>query len=125
MFKALTSPTGVKVLAALVALTQVLDIVIHAATNQLEVIRITSNGVIVVWLALVVAQRIVVSFRRVGFAFIGVIWSLNLIFLATQGTINPQNGQPRTALFVLVILTITLSSVLIFAYRARQSVNTR
>lgn len=117
MLKAISSPKGVSILAGLIALIQGIDILIHAATNQLEVIRVTSNAAMVVWLVLLVAQRLTVTPRRVGFAFIGLYLALNLLFLATQGTINPQTDQPRTALLVLVGLTMLLASLLSMVYR--------
>ena len=40
-----------KLIGTLIAVIQIVDIVIHAATNQLEILRVSSNVIILLWLA--------------------------------------------------------------------------
>jgi hypothetical protein len=40
-----------------IAFVQLLDIVLHAATNQLEPLRVSSNLVILLWLAIIAAGQ--------------------------------------------------------------------
>lgn len=102
---------SVIVLTVVIALVQVFDIVIHVATDQIEPIRILSNVFIAVWLGIVVSGRLNHLAWRVAGGFVGVYLLLNLVFLATEGLTNPDNGdQFRTMLFVLVGLTLAFSA---------------
>lgn len=103
-----------KFLLIAIALLQLFDIFIHAATNQLEFLRVTSNLVILVWLALVFVGKIdTILLAAIG--FVGLYLILNTIFLVQAGLTNPaQGGAPRTMLFTLVVLTVILSVVLAF-----------
>jgi hypothetical protein len=96
-------------LPAVIALVQVLDIVIHVASDMIEPIRITSNVVILVWLGIVVSGRLHHIPWRVASGFVGVYLLLNAVFVATEGLINPANDQFRTVLFVLVGVTVALA----------------
>lgn len=106
-------------LAAALAVIQVVDIVIHAGSNQLEPSRVLSNGLILLWVALVVSGRLGAWFLRASAALVGGYVVLNLAFLLTEGTVNPTNDQPRVALFVLVGLTVVLSSAIITRQRSQ------
>lgn len=44
-----------------------------------------------------------------GSGFLGMYLLLNAVFLATEGFINPANGQFRAILIVLVGVTVALS----------------
>ena len=96
-------------LPAVIALVQVLDIVIHVASDMIEPIRITSNVIIFVWLGIVVSGRLDQNPWRMASGFVGVYLLLNAVFVVTEGFINPANGQFRTVLFVLVGVTVALS----------------
>lgn len=97
-----------------IALLQLFDIIIHATTNQLEFLRVTSNLVILVWLALVFIRKID-TILLVAIGFVGLYLILNTIFLIQAGLTNPaQDGAPRTMLFALVVLTVILSVALAF-----------
>ncbi|MBI2330673.1 MAG: hypothetical protein HYU84_00575 [Chloroflexi bacterium] len=98
-----------KVLAIGIVLIQILDILIHAATDQL------SNVVILVWPAIVLSGKFNAKFLQAAISSIGLYLILNGIFLAREGLTNPeQGGEPRVMLFVLVILTALLSIILAF-----------
>lgn len=104
-----------KVLAIGIVLIQILDILIHAATDQLEFLRVTSNVVILVWPAIVLSGKFNAKFLQAAISSIGLYLILNGIFLAREGLTNPeQGGEPRVMLFVLVILTALLSIILAF-----------
>lgn len=97
-----------KILLLLLALLQILDILLHGATNQLEPLRVTSNLIILGWLALISSGRF--KTRRAALLAAGSYLALNLIFLALNGVTNPaQGGELRITLFVLVFLSTGLS----------------
>lgn len=105
----MNTQTTLRLLIAINAIIQVLDVIVHAASNQLEPIRVTANAVILLWLALVAFKRLS---ARVGVISVGALviyLALNLLFLVDAGTVNPSNGQPRVALFIFVALTAILS----------------
>jgi K+-sensing histidine kinase KdpD len=98
-----------------IAVVQLLDIILHATTDQLEPIRVTSNLVILVWLGVLVVGKINIRFLPAALAAIGTYLLLNMIFLAGEGIYNlEQGGGPRSTLFLLMFLTITLSALLIY-----------
>lgn len=104
--------TGLIVLGIAIAAVQGVDIVLHAATNQLEPLRVSSNVVVLAWLAAVAWSKFDARTPRVAALFIGAYVVLNGIFLAVEGVLN--DGQPRTAMFLLVFLTVTLSGLLVY-----------
>jgi hypothetical protein len=110
-----------KFLLIAIALVQLFDIFIHAATNQLEFLRVTSNLVILVWLVVVFIGKTDTKFLPAAIGFVGLYLVLNTIFLAREGLTNPaQGGAPRTMLFALVALTAVLSTVLAYRHSAKQ-----
>jgi succinate-acetate transporter protein len=104
-----------------VALIQVFDILIHAATDQLEPIRVTSNIIILVWLALLASGRLNTRVVIAALGFIGVYCTLNGVFLAVNGVTNPkQGGELRVMLFILVFLTVILGAMLASLWQRNQ-----
>jgi hypothetical protein len=97
---------------AAVALLQLVDIVIHAATDQIEPIRVVANLIILAWLAYLQVTPVAAS-RRLGVAAVGAYMALNAYFLAQAGWVNPASGDPRVALILLVLLTVLLSVALL------------
>ena len=103
------SPLPDTLAAGALALVQVADIGLHAATNQAEAIRITANVAILVWLAVTAVWRGRTARRWLGAAALTIYLLLNALFLAQAGlTGAAQGGAPRAALFVLVALTLLL-----------------
>lgn len=101
-----------------VVAVQVLDIFIHAATDQMEILRVTSNIVILLWLAVLYLGKLRSSSLFASLGTIGLYFALNLVFLAREGLTNPeQGGAPRIALFILVFLTVVVSAFLTAKYR--------
>lgn len=99
-----------------IAVIQLFDILVHAATNQLEILRVASNGIILLWLALVFLNKLNATALPRALGFVGLYLFLNVLFLAREGVTNPaQGGELRVMLFVLVFLTVTLSAL--FAFR--------
>lgn len=104
--------TALKTLGIGIALIQFFDVLLHAATDQLEFLRVTSNLVILSWLAFLFFSKRMIK-PSASFGSISLYLFLNLLFLAQAGWTNPaQGGAPRTMLFILVILTILLSTLL-------------
>lgn len=98
-------------IVSLLALVQVLDIVLHAATGQLEPVRVAANLIV---LALLAASTVGKPGKAwtlaAGAAYLG----LNLLFLVQHGITNAaQGGQLRVTLVVLVLATVWLLGMLI------------
>lgn len=89
---------------------QLFDIAVHAATDQLEPVRVVSNILILVWVAALLAGRIRRHFVPTAVGAIGGYLLINIFFLATEGLQNA--GEPRTMLFLLVCSTVALSTLL-------------
>ena len=107
--------TASKIIGIVIAIVQVFDILIHAATDQLEFLRVTANIVILVWLAILFFGKLRQVAKATSAGVLGLYILLNLIFLFQAGFTNPeQGGAPRTMLFILVILTSLLSILLVF-----------
>lgn len=106
-------------LAIVIAFVQLFDIVIHAATAQLEPVRVGSNLVILLWLVLAASGRISAYLRQVGVTCLGVYLLLNALFLAQAGVTNPAQGdEVRWMLFVLIFLTLVLAAWLKYVWNA-------
>ena len=114
-----TSPI-LKITGIGIAVIQVLDILLHASTNQLEILRVSSNVIILLWLAVVASGRLNTKFLVTAISAIGLYLILNIIFLAQEGVINvEQGGGLRVTLFLLMFLTITLSAWLTYTTKNR------
>jgi hypothetical protein len=91
---------------------QLFDVVIHAATDQLETLRVASNVIILAWLIVVISGRINARAVQAAAGAIGAYLGLNVLFLALEGVTNPnQGGELRVTLFLLVFLTVVLSTL--------------
>lgn len=110
--KVMTNQT--KLLGIIIELVQFIDIVIHVAVDQVEPIRITSNIVLLVWVMGTLLNWFGERLRAVSLAAVGLYLLLNLIFLIQNGLTNPEQGDaPRTALFLLVMVSVVISGLLI------------
>ena len=111
---------GLKLLGIVIVLIQLFDIIIHVSTDQAEPIRIASNIVIIGWIIAALIGWLKERIRTISIAVIGTYFVLNAIFLAQNGLTNPeQGGALRTMLFLLVLLTVTLSTL--FTFRSSTS----
>lgn len=112
-----------RALGAVIAIIQIVDIFIHVATNQVEPIRITSNIIILLWLAMVfIVRNVQIDFLKTAIGSIAAYLALNVTFLMLKGVTNPeQGGEPRVVLFVLVFLTTALSSLLTYLCAKNES----
>lgn len=106
------SPALSKGLGITIVIIQLFDIIIHAATDQLELLRVTSNLIILAGVVILLAGKLGEKIKTVALGAIGTYLGLNLIFLALEGLTNPNTGASRSMLFLLVILTTALSSAL-------------
>lgn len=115
MSKNANMPTILKVLAIATATVQLLDIIIHAATNQLEIIRVASNAVMLLWLAIIISGGFKKGFSTTAVGSISLYLLLNIVFLSREGLTNAeQGGELRVTLFLLLFLTLTLSTLLTY-----------
>jgi hypothetical protein len=104
-----------RILGSAITLVQLLDIIIHAATDQLELLRVSSNIIIVIWLMVVAMRKVKTNVLPAAALAIGAYLILNVIFLAMEGITNAQQGSGlRVALFVLAFLTVTLSGLFVY-----------
>ena len=109
--------TILKTLGIGIAVIQLTDIIIHAATNQLEIIRVSSNLIILLWLMVFMLNWYKTKFLQISISSIGLYVILNFIFLAREGTTNPeQGGSLRIMLFLLMFLTVTLSALMSYLH---------
>ncbi|MCP4543485.1 MAG: hypothetical protein GY832_40755 [Chloroflexi bacterium] len=106
------SPILLKALSVVITIVQFFDIYIHAATDQLEPLRVASNLIILAWTWIVVllAGKLGEKIKSITIGSIGAYLGLNIIFLALEGLTNPNNGTLRVTLFLLVILTTAFSA---------------
>lgn len=96
----------------IIILLQVFDIAIHAATHQLEPLRVVSNLVILAWIALMMTGKLGEILKSVALGAMGAYLGLTVIFVALEGVTNPKTGALRGMLFLLVLLTTALSTLL-------------
>ena len=102
-------PVLPKALLSALTVIQLIDIAIHAATNQIELLRVSSNAVIFILVILVVIGRQLAMKTPVYFGAVALYAALNGVFLALYGLTNPEQGDaPRTMLFILVLVTVLL-----------------
>lgn len=97
----------VLIFSIITILIQVIDIIIHVATDQVEPIRITSNIIIMVWLGIVASGWFANWKRQLAYSAVGLYSILNLSFLATEGF--GESRVLRAVLFNLVGLTFVFS----------------
>ena len=120
MTKHNNSTTLLRVFGIAIALLQVFDIAIHAATDQLEFLRVSSNVIILLWLAVLASGKGNVKAGLAATSAVGAYLILNLIFLAREGFTSPeQGGRLRVMLLLLVFLTVASSSALAYLQSRR------
>jgi hypothetical protein len=108
------------ILGIAIAVVQVFDIVIHVATDQVEIMRIIANLIVLFWVVGVVGGQLRTNLLPTAAGAVGVYLLLNLTFLALEGVTNPAQGDaPRIMLFFLVLLTVGLSGWLVIVNRKR------
>ena len=107
--------TILKILRIGIVLLQLFDIFIHAVTDQLEILRVTSNIIILLWLAIAETGKFNGKFPQIAAGSVGAYLILNITFLALEGVRNmEQSGELRVTLFLLIFLTTALSALLIY-----------
>ena len=72
--------TILKILGLGIALLQLFDIFIHAATDQLEILRVTSNIIVLVWLAIAAAGKFNGKFLQIAMGSVSAYLVLNITF---------------------------------------------
>lgn len=116
------SAAHIRVLIIVISTIQLLDILLHAATNQLEPLRVTSNVIILIWLTLMLFGKLDARFFPGAIIAVGLYLVLNTLFLAREGVTNAaQGGGLRVTMLVLVFLTVALTALLTFLHPKRLS----
>jgi hypothetical protein len=101
-------------------LLQVFDVVVHAATGQIEPLRVAANVLIAGWAIVAVVRRAPLPGLAVP-AALGAYLLLNAVFVALEGATNPeQGGAVRWMLFALIAAT-TVALLGLAAARTRAS----
>lgn len=90
-------------------LIQLFDVAIHIITDQVELLRIISNGVIIV--GLFVALKGIRKFSAILAGTVAIYLILNIIFLSMEGIRN--DGTIRWVLLLLMAGTILSTLTLI------------
>ncbi len=94
-------------LAVLVGL-QVLDVFVHVATGQVEIIRMTSNAILIAGAAVSVFAS---PRARIVILVSGILYLvLNLAFLVQHGLVNPATEALRIPLFGFVAVSLALTA---------------
>ena len=88
--------------------SQALDSVLHAATDQLEPLRVASN--LILGLAAVIGARPGRLARPLILVASGAYLALNILFLFQYGLVNPNTGGLRYPLFAFVIGSLALAA---------------
>lgn len=101
----------------LIMCIQILDIIVHALTNQLEMIRVQSNIIILLWSFFQFIPTHTFSKRIMSTLSVSIYLILNVLFLFQYGIMN-SNGSYRVALIMFVGLTIALVFVQIIKKRS-------
>ncbi len=96
-----------KLLAGLIIAVQLLDMAVHLSTNQVETLRLISNGVIFIWLLATLFGWVKGKAMWASLCAIGGYLLLNSLFLMEEGLYN--DGVFRTMLFVFIGVTVALS----------------
>jgi len=110
-----------KVLGGGILVIQLFDIAIHAATDQIEPLRVASNLIVMAWVALVMAGIIREKVVLAVFGSVGTYLALNGLFLLREGVTNPaQGGELRVTLLLLVGVTLGLSALLTYLLSRNQ-----
>lgn len=95
----------------LIIVIQIVDVFTHALTNQLEMIRVQSNIVIVLWTIFLYLKTSKFSKRLLSTLSISIYLILNFLFIFQFGIINQYSGDYRIALILFVISTASLSFI--------------
>ena len=105
------------VLLVALAGVQLIDVVVHLATSQVEVLRIIASAVIV--MAAVVARAVPVGSAGITVIVVGaaIYLVLNVVFLVDAGLVNSVTGAPRILLFVFIALTLIAATALMVVRR--------
>lgn len=106
--KRITDKYGV---SFLIIVIQIVDVFTHALTNQLEMIRVQSNIVIVLWTIFLYLKTSKFSNRLLSTLSISIYLILNFLFIFQFGIINQYSGDYRIALILFVISTASLSFI--------------
>jgi hypothetical protein len=115
-----SAPTVVLPWVVVLGLLQVFDVVVHAATDQIEPLRVVANVLIAGWAGVAVVRRAPAGRLAVP-AALGAYLLLNAVFVALEGVTNPdQGGAVRWMLFALIAAT-TVAVLGLSAARTRAS----
>lgn len=98
-------------ISILIISVQILDIIVHFLTNQLEMIRVQSNIVIMMWTIFLFIQTRAFSKSMITTISISIYLILNLLFIFQYGLVNSLSGNLRIALILFVLLTVSLAFI--------------
>jgi hypothetical protein len=98
-------------ISILIISVQILDIIVHFLTNQLEMIRVQSNIVIMMWTIFLFIQTRAFSKSMITTISISIYLILNLLFIFQYGLVNSLSGNLRIALIMFVLLTVSLAFI--------------
>lgn len=89
---------------------QLFDILIHIAVDRIELLRIVSNVVILIWVILLLMSYVEVI-RLVSYIVISLYGLLNSWFIISDRVFTNFTGQELVVMFALIISTLMLSLI--------------
>ncbi|MEN0001080.1 MAG: hypothetical protein AAF940_09365 [Pseudomonadota bacterium] len=93
---------------ALLTGLQLVDVIVHIATGQVEPIRITSNVIISAGAIAALFSPFRATQLVLGTSLLYLV--LNLAFLLQQGVVDPATGGLRISLYIFIIGSLALAA---------------
>ncbi len=78
---------------------QIVDILIHVLSNQIEPLRIIANLIIIIWV-------LAIKENKYDWPIVSIFLALNAVFLVQNGVLN--EGEPRIFFSISILLTFIL-----------------
>lgn len=95
-----------------IIILQLADILVHLLTNQFELTRVISNGLVIAWVLFIQLKIHKIFFNLVTSITLSIYIIFNGLFVLENGIINPNNLSLRLPLILFVLLTIILVIIL-------------
>ena len=85
---------------------QIIDIIVHVLSNQIEPLRVMANALIVIWFI----KSYKYKSKNMGYLVTTIYLGLNILFLVLNGLSN--TGEPRIFFWISISLTALISTLI-------------